>query len=183
MVLTREDRMEISNLIKSGIEACFKDDSIMDKLITKMCEKVEASLTQRLQKYDEELDKLKREREQIKDKYIELEQYSRRNNVRIFGIPEDDNEEVELKLINALSSKNINIASDFIDRCHRVGHKKKDLTRAILVKFTSYKYKSTLLKNRTRLQELRIKEDLAKERYELLKAAAKMCGLTMALST
>ncbi|XP_070200949.1 uncharacterized protein [Littorina saxatilis] len=77
----------------------------------------------------------------------ELEQYSRRNCVRISGIPAADNEntdEVTKKLGAALG---VTITTEMIDRSHRVGRPDQ-----IIVKFTSYRHKRLLMGVRRHLK-------------------------------
>ncbi|KAI4459258.1 hypothetical protein MML48_6g00005541 [Holotrichia oblita] len=84
-------------------------------------------------------------------KVINLEQYDRHNNLRMFGVQESDGENIEEIVTDILKSKlGINITSDFFERCHRVGkeiNRRKnelkgssiflndDLTQSRLVKF------------------------------------------------
>lgn len=67
---------------------------------------------------------------------IDLEQYSRQNNIRIFGLPEHQGEntnEVVKKL--AVDNLEITIPDASIDRSHRVGRQRSEGNRGILVKF------------------------------------------------
>ncbi|KAK7089187.1 uncharacterized protein [Littorina saxatilis] len=80
-----------------------------------------------------------------------LEQYSRRNCVRISGIPATDNEntdEVTKKLGAALG---VTITTDMIDGSHRVG-RPDQADRQIIVKFTSYRHKRLLMGVRRHLK-------------------------------
>ena len=132
-----------------------------------------------------------------------LEQYSRRNNVRIFGIRESPNESTDKIVCDLAETIGVNINVSDIDRSHRVGRKgdgdqqavnatayqqagglsysdatrKKDSrSRAIIVKFTSHKFKYALMKNRRKLKGsgMVIVEDLTKHNMDLLSAASKM---------
>ena len=69
----------------------------------------------------------------------ELEQYSRRNNLRITGIEEKDGEDTDC-LVTDLVKDTLNIPLELVEiNCsHRVGKKIQSKPRAILVKFTSY---------------------------------------------
>lgn len=88
----------------------------------------------------------------IKEKMAELEDRSRRNNLRINGIEENENEtwnDTESKVKDFLISK-LGVTDNIeIERAHRVGEKnlggKIKKNRTIVVKFLSYKDKSVIL--------------------------------------
>lgn len=112
-------------------------------------------------------------------KMDELEQYSRRNNLRIFGVKEEDREDTDKLLITLFENKlKIQVDVKDIDRCHRVGPKRAENSRPILVKFTSYRTRSQLFKCKKLLKKTGfvIKEDLTKKRHEILKAAGEKYG-------
>lgn len=134
------------------------------------------TLELQLSEMQKECDKMKKEFEQKLDSQ---EQYSRRNNIRIFGVAEVEKENIEdtiLKVFNVDMKLNIN--PSHIDRCHRVGFKQGDNPRAIIVKFTSYKYKQLLYQNKRLLKgsKLIIKEDLTKVRVKEYRKATEMYG-------
>ena len=69
-----------------------------------------------------------------------LEQYSRRNSLRISGVPEKEHEspvEVALELIN--KQMNVEMDHSALDRVHRVGRIKDGTSRPLLVKFATYR--------------------------------------------
>jgi exosome complex exonuclease DIS3/RRP44 len=107
-----------------------------------------------------------------------LEQYSRRNSIRITGLvestePPEDIYEVVLGFFKDDNGLNCNVDINDIDRAHRVGQKKQQ-NRPVLVKFASYQTKQLILKSRRNLREnndyenVYINEDLTKLRSELL---------------
>ncbi|KAK9744967.1 hypothetical protein QE152_g7301 [Popillia japonica] len=70
----------------------------------------------------EEMKALKKENEALKEQLDDLEQHSRCNNVRIHGVEEESNENVELKVLDLFKNKmNLNISPELIQSCHRVG--------------------------------------------------------------
>ena len=70
----------------------------------------------------------------------ELEQYSRRNSIRIFGIEKQTNDKLTETICKFSRQKlNIDLQPHFIDRCHPVGNYRNRNT--VLVKFVSYKHK------------------------------------------
>ena len=56
-----------------------------------------------------------------------LDQYSRRNNVEISGIPQSvSDNQLEEKVVNILKAIDVNITTNEIEACHRLGKKKKN---------------------------------------------------------
>jgi len=80
-----------------------------------------------------------------------VEQYGRRENIRIHNVPEkagnhDDGEEIVLQIAEELG---ISIESHDIQRAHRLGKKKRSSTakpRQIIARFVSYKHRNELLR-------------------------------------
>ena len=103
----------------------------------------------------------------------QLEQYSRRNCLRVFGIEEHPNENTNVAVMD-LTSKYLGFKlnpSD-IDRSHRIGKKEQGKPRAIIIKFQNYNARDQCIKNRRKLKGTKfvIKEDLTKVNQQLLQA-------------
>ena len=113
----------------------------------------------------------------------ELEQYTRRPNVRLFGIPTVLNEtstDVENFVKNMLVHYGTDISPASIDRAHRVGKRKKNRSgievQAIIVRFTTFRDRTKFYKLRKQLKEKgatfsSICLDLTYERLGLLNQA------------
>ncbi|EDO41567.1 predicted protein [Nematostella vectensis] len=105
-----------------------------------------------------------------------LEQYSRRNNIRIDGIPQtEEKEDTDRLIIETIKAKiGIVIAPADIWRSHRVGHSKGSTPRQIICKFVRHNIKAKILKEKKSLREkkdkLRVNEDLTKGRLDAIKA-------------
>ncbi|XP_071834553.1 uncharacterized protein [Apostichopus japonicus] len=116
---------------------------------------------------------MKSEIEKNSDKMNDLDQYSRKNCVRVFGIKENANEKPTELLINlAKNQLGVDITPSSIDRAHRVGTLIENRIRAIIVKFQSHKDCKSFIKNRRKLKGsgIVIKEDLTHHNQQLLKA-------------
>lgn len=118
----------------------------------------------------------------LESKYDDLEQYSRRANVRLFGIPEESGENL-FTIMTTLFQMRMGINGfkmEDIDRVHRIGTSKQDKPRPVLLKFVSHRSKVLVLKNRKSLKGsgINIKEDLTKVRYALYQMAVKKFGAT-----
>ena len=90
---------------------------------------------------------------ELQDRVDSLEQYSRRNNVRISGIPEStgaaENTDAVVKKVG--EAIGVAVTDEMIDRSRRVGKPGK-MGRDILVKFTSYRRKYLIMKARSNLK-------------------------------
>ena len=88
------------------------------------------------------LNKLSEEVDMFNMRANDLEQYSRRNSVRIFGIPESQGEDTDQLVIKTVSDHlPCTISSADIDQSHRSGKPRADAKkpRPILVKLTHYR--------------------------------------------
>ena len=110
-------------------------------------------------------------REQLDD----LEQYTRRTNIQIFGIPEPtgtDPEDTNAKAIDFFANQlGITVSADHISRSHRNG-KRGRTPRLIIVRLVHYKTKVQLLRKRRELKaretNFDIWEDLTQCRRDIL---------------
>ena len=103
------------------------------------------------------------------------EQYSRRNNIRIFGIPQITPDEDCTKVVIDFVQHNLelDITSSDIIGAHRVGKKHKYKPQAIIVKFLRKSTKHRVISNRYKLKGkgLVIVEDLTMRNLQLLNRA------------
>ena len=90
---------------------------------------------------------------------MDLEDRSRRKNLRILGIKEDlrDSwEECENKIYDLIEEKlEMDTSNITIERVHCVGEKSNDKERAIVVQFSFYKDKINIIRNCRNLRELK----------------------------
>lgn len=116
-----------------------------------------------------------------------LEQYTRRSSLRIYGIPPRDDEDKEsvMSLVEKCHQEmGIEFSRGNIDRAHRVGAVMENPTtkaksQAVIVKFRSWDSRAEFYMNRPkfkpegsgRRRRFSIALDLTRERYELLKVA------------
>ena len=121
----------------------------------------------------------------------DLEQYSRRNSLRIFGIKDLDRyesiDETEEKVIGMVRNKlGLNISKGDIDIAHRIGSYSRtgEYDRAIIVKFVSRKVKMSVLQNRRKLKgtPFRVSEDLTATNHQLLRRVKDIPTVTQAWS-
>ena len=108
------------------------------------------------------------------------EQYQRRLCLRINGInlpangSKETGEECLEKVKNVLDKIEVDIPETVIDRAHRIGKVKVINGRKaqpMIVRFTTWRHRTSVYKARTNCEDYRIKLDLTKERVNLLKRA------------
>ena len=112
------------------------------------------------------------------DKSIEeLEQYGRHQCLRMEGVPMKKEETAD-EVLDFVSEKikeiGVNVPDVILDRAHRVGKPYKDresgiMLQSILVKFTTFRHRTLLYKNRKKLGDnVTLRLDLTRARYILL---------------
>ena len=83
-----------------------------------------------------------------------LEQYGRRNNIEVSGIPDSvgDND-LEEKVISVFANVGIDVKSNDIKACHRIG-KSRNSSKKTIVRFTNRKFAKQALYNRKKLKSI-----------------------------
>lgn len=181
MVLTKQ-QVEDVEVIFRRVFTQEKED-----IIKKISAQFDAKIDIIVSKYENEIKDLKTELEEhrkiikkLEQKSDDAEQYSRRNIVRIFGIKEEHQENVQETVISTINRHlHLQISPDVIDNCHRTGEKTASKHRPIILKFIGYKQKQELLFKRKHLKGtgITIQEDLTRERLKLLKLAKSAFGV------
>ena len=123
---------------------------------------------------------LKARVELLEAKVDAAEQYSRRNCLRIAGVPENQSENTDVYVIDLTRAIDAEVTLGDIERSHRVG-KRRDSGRPrdIIVKFSSYRTRRKVYGARTKTKDngyrgVYINEDLTKLRIMLLMKAWNM---------
>lgn len=101
--------------------------------------------------------------DKIQAKLTELEAHSRRNNIRVYGIPEDTEGNNLLELIESfikteLSLQDIDLA---IQRCHRAAGPKPPpnaTPRSVVIHFLAYRNKDLVLRSAWKKGEMRLNQ-------------------------
>ena len=116
----------------------------------------------------------------VLDRLDDLEDRSRRNNIKIEGLPEADggeNWEQTAANVSKLIKDKLEITEDIlIERAHRVGQKSSTRPRSVIAKFLRFRDREAVLKNSKKLKgtNIYVNEDLceasrAKRREQLPK--------------
>lgn len=102
-----------------------------------------------------DIKRIQMENQELKQRIVELEDRSRRNNIVISGVPETAKEtwdDTEAVVVELFKSK-MNLEKIVIERAHRVGKKKADGTRPIVCKLLNFKDKERIRKNSFKLKD------------------------------
>ncbi|XP_065664779.1 uncharacterized protein LOC136086409 [Hydra vulgaris] len=109
----------------------------------------------------------------IRGKLREMEDRSRRNNLRIDGVKENDGEsweDSEMK-VNKIFENYLGLKGIKIERAHRTGQKNSVKPRTIIIKLLDFKDKIDILKKTTNLKgkNIYINEDFCAETVQIRK--------------
>ena len=170
---TREQK----KLIKECLHEVLDDEIFVQRLTKKLLVGLEKSFTDKLALYEKQIENLEAENTSLKAKCDDLEQYSRRSNLRIHGVPVSSSS-TEESVIQIIHEKlNIQLEPEAIDSCHPVGQA-RDGKQSIIIKFVSYRSKRRVMQQRGKLKgtDIRIVEDLTRARHALFQKAVKKFG-------
>lgn len=166
-----QSQSQADPMVVAVVKEVLKSNDFMQTLSAIIKEAVSTQFEEYMKKQDKVIKDLladnktiKAENEILLQRVDRTEQYSRRNNIRIFGIPELENENLEEIVLNVFNNEmDLNIPLENIERCHRVGKQKKNSKpRAVLVKFASYRTRKLVYDNKRKLKSkgITVKEDL-----------------------
>lgn len=190
-------------LIEAAVHKMITSDAFCDTLVSKLADRlnlkavVEEAVAAALKTAHDEIgrltevvntleDQVAELQDQLEHRTDDLEQYQRRNNIRIFGIQEkkgEDTDKLVLRVVNEQLGVELPLQS--IDRSHRVGRPPKPgpdgevRHRAIIVRFTSYRDRRRVFEAKKALKGsgVAIREDLTVLRQKVFHAAAEKHGV------
>lgn len=144
-------------------------DSIVAELQS-IIESNKAVITKLQESLDERDKRIGKLECQLTKKTDELEQYQRRQCLRIFGVKEEVGEDTDKIAIDVAEKIGVKLELADIDRSHRVGIRREDKARPVIIKFTSYRKRSEVFRNKRLLKQtgVTVREDLTKIRHKLL---------------
>lgn len=185
-------KKEADNLNKSiieTIEKCLTENStLISKIADLVVQKIKEQIDDTLKKFQDKVDTITNENKKLHDRIIFLEQATKKNNIRITGVAEEDNENIKLKVVELFEEKlNVNINMERIS-CYRNNVKENNKTRGkirpITVKFDTLEHKQLVIKNRNKLKNsnIFISDDLVIDNVILLNEAKKVFGKKKAWS-
>ena len=85
----------------------------------------------------------------------ELEQYTRKVNLEIYGIPERKDEDLVNVVLDLAERLDVDLLPEDIDITHRL-NKKKEKSRPIIIRFANYCSKDQMYRSRLKLRKLNV---------------------------
>ena len=143
------------------------------EIFEKKFQKVNDNLSKQKQKHKEDINELWKDNDQLSERLRDLEDRSRRDNLRIDGIAELENETWEQteEILHNLFKEKLELENISVERAHRVGNKGKNNKRTIVLKLASFKDKLKIISEARKLKgtNISINEDYSKETLEIRK--------------
>ena len=183
-------RVDIKDIISKQMDILFLDTKfvnkiskiLMDSLIEPVKKAIAESITETVREtiqYElkdtaDKLRELEHKYDDLIDNLDEQEQYSRRNYLIVFGVPEKRDEDTTKVICDIFKTNlKIEVQPTEIDRSHRLGPKPenpKAKPRGIIVKFAKYYVRDSVFKAKKALKDtkMHILENLTTKRVKLL---------------
>ena len=184
----KELKVSLLNEFKAVLDEYFegKKEEFKSFIESKKVElQVPKELSESVRVIQQHVNTLKAENIMLKKSVENLQQYVRRPNIRIFGVPvlpNESSEEVNKFVLGMITNNNIDIPISSIDRAHRIGkvvesrNHPNQKVQPIIVRFTSFRDRTVFYRARKSIKDksrLGVSVDLTTERYSLLNEARK----------
>lgn len=182
---------DLKKIVKEVTEAIVSDENYISSLVKIVSEHLNSKMDEVLEnqkkkfdEYEKRIQLLEETNAALQQRANHQEQELKRNNIRIFGIVEGPEENVEDILQNLLN-KNLKLklnVNTTVEKCYRIGQqtstadnvaKSNTKPRPIFVKFVNYRDKQKVIENRKLLKSsgVVIREELTKAKNDLVKKA------------
>ena len=128
-----------SDLQKIGVIVTDTFRTQISDLVTSVVNGVITGLKLTTSSFEKENSDLRKKVVDLEGRADAAEQYSKRNSLRVAGIPEETNEETDKIIMGLASTLNVDMELADTDRSHRVGRPGPGKQRDIIVKLLSYR--------------------------------------------
>lgn len=193
MPLSSADKDVVTALVTKQLTGGEVIDQIVGKLADRLKSVVEEAVAaamcaanKKIKDLEDVVTSLRAELHKEKVRSDDLEQYQRRTNLRVFGVPEVRDENTDQLVLDVVNTKmGLDLPLAAIDRSHRVGRRPqpgpdgKMRHRPIIVRLVSYRDRRSIFQSKKKLKGsgITIREDLTSLRQEVFQAAVKKYGL------
>lgn len=184
LTLRDEDLQKIASYMKDSFQTQVVEitQASLQQTVTEIVNGVLAGLNTKIASLESENLHLRQRIQQLEESVDNAEQYSRRNCLRVTGLPESENENTDDLILNLARSIDVELTVQDIDRSHRLGRPISGVSprpRDIIVKFISYRSRAKFYKNRVLTKGrghrgVFINEHLTKSRGRLLYLARRL---------
>lgn len=182
-MFTREQLSDLQTIIQETISKLMRDDTFFKVLVTNIEEKLQIKqMQQKIDDLTKKVEKLKEEKEEeikiMAEKIEKMEQHRKRKSIRIYGVIENNRENVIEKALEVLNGKlKLNLRDHDLENCFRIG-KTRNGKRPIMIGFTKENVKKAAVQNRGKLKGtgISVTEDVTPAKYKLFKEAKEKLG-------
>lgn len=180
MVFTQAQKGDIREIIQETIKELLTDRTFIASIALQVTDKINIpqQIDKKFGEYKQEITNSQKDFQKLSAQVNRMEQDMRKNNVRIYGIPVSQNEE-KCTIIDVIRRETkMNFTEEKIVTAYRIGKTAENGKRAILVKFSEYKFKEEVMIKRGVLKgtDIIIADDLTRENHDLLKEAVARLG-------
>ncbi|XP_022188927.1 uncharacterized protein LOC111047474 [Nilaparvata lugens] len=148
-----QSNMKMQQDLSVSILACTTKIDECYEALTRQAELIKEQQTA-IDRLSEENKCLRKKLDNVELEMDELQQYSRRNNVEIYGVPTTQGENVSKIVLDVCKSVGMDISKHSIDACHRLKKRNNRPTSGIIVKFVRRTDAEDLLLRRKKKRDL-----------------------------
>lgn len=186
---TRED---IKKMVENVSKALIQNQQFINTFVAQIVTEVSCKYEKQLGEMNKKMNELQEVNDKLKWKVDYLEQNSKKHNLLIFGITEEQKENPTDKLTDIFNNKlDLNINKNDIHKCFRIKSKVTNLAkeqsdktenkkpRPILVEFNQRYARNLIFNNKKKLKStgIVIREDLTSNRYKIWKSCVEAIGV------
>ena len=174
----KNELSEIKDLIKCQTEtiACLKENMTKHESTISVLQNSVEALKVSNKSLKDENESNKKQLSAMVSKINSLEQYGRRQTLRIDGIEYNNRNETSDQVVtivgDLMKEVGLKVSPIEIDRAHRIGPTYKrgnKIYKTILVKFINFNTRTRFYRKRKDFEDIKIRIDLTKPNYHLLK--------------
>lgn len=178
MVLTQSQIRDIKLIIQQTITELLTDKTFIEGIAVKVAETLNLQeIEKRTVDCEKQITELMEVNKTLQARMESFERYSKRNNLRIYGVREKVNGNEDIVDTLRRETK-LQFEEEKIECAYRIGKATKEGNRAIFIKFKEQKHKMEIVAERKLLKgtQIIITEDLTKLKHEVLKDAVAKLG-------
>lgn len=175
--MSLRNKAELKTIIKETIQELFAEEEFIRIIVKKISDKVDDKINKLQQLVNTQEDKI----HSLEQKIDDIQQNEKSNNICVYGILEDSNENLRLNMTRLINdSTGVTLKPEDITAVYRIG-KPADNTqkpRPVILKLKWYEIKMNIMQNRKKFKgtKIFISEDLTKTRRKLLNDAKAAFG-------
>lgn len=178
MGFTERQKTEFKIMAKEIISEMISDELFVNSLAKKVADKVGEQLTMKINNLESQINMLQAENQDLRVKIEEMEQIQKLDKLRIYGVKEENSENIKCRVEEILSAK-MDLSINLVE-CYRIGKRqiKENKPRVIIMKFQNIHQRNQVFSKKKNLigTKMMITEELIKSRFELLMLAKEKLG-------